>query len=151
MKQSMIIPSTDKNNYAALPPTITKSDNSRVKRFFLIGFLLAVILTSCTKRDYVAVPTDPYDFMKTREKGIVVYVDYFTGNYIVDTYSGYAVIESFSQYTPREYDEEYAFFSSRGLQTIYNWSGDFFYRNRVVDSWLRWNDALYLIDHLSYR
>ncbi len=121
-----------------------------MKRFYLISFLAAMLLVSCTKRDYVAVPTDPYDFMRNREKGIVVYVDYFTGNYIVDTYSGYAVVESYSNYIPREYDEEYAFFSSRGLQTIYNWNGDFFYRNRIVDSWLMWSEAIYLLERISY-
>ncbi len=121
-----------------------------MKRLLLLSFLAVMLLSACTKRDYISSPIDPYEWMRTHEKGVVAYVDYYTGNYIVDTYNGYAVIESFGGYVPREYDQEYAYFSNRGMQTIYNWSGDYFTSKRVVDSWLTWWDAMYVLDRISY-
>jgi hypothetical protein len=121
-----------------------------MKRILLLSFLSVILLSACTKRDYVDRPVDPAQWMRTHDKGIVAYVDYYTGNYVIDTYGGFSVIESFSGYTPREYDEEYAYFGNRGLQTIYNWNGNYFTNNRVVDSWLTWSDAMYVLDQISY-
>ena len=108
------------------------------------------MLASCTKTDLLPANIDVNEFMRTRESGTVAYVDYYTGNYIVDTYRGFAVIESWGSAAPREYDEQYAYFSSRGLQTIYNYSGNYFSDGRIVDSWLTWSDAVYILDDLSH-
>ncbi len=108
------------------------------------------MLAGCTKEVIVPVEGDAYQWMRTHEKGTVAYVDYYTGNYIVQTSRGYAVVEPWAGITPREYDIEYANFSNRGIQSAYNYSGDYFTRINVVDSWLSWSQALYLIDDLSY-
>ena len=119
------------------------------KLYFLIP-LLVILLAACSKRDYVPAQVDPRDWMRTHEHGIVAYVDYSTGNYIVETNSGFAVIESWDQVTPIEYDHEYANFSRRGVQTIYNQSGNYFKEGRVIESWLTWNEALYILDDLRF-
>ena len=119
------------------------------KLYFLIP-LLVVFLAACSKRDYVPVEVNPRDWMRTHEHGIVAYVDYSTGNYIVETNSGFAVIESWEQVTPIEYDHEYANFSRHGVQTIYNQSGNYFKEGRVIESWLTWNEALYILDDLRF-
>lgn len=121
-----------------------------MKYLYLI-LIATVTLTACSKRDYYPDRPDEYDWMRTHERGVVAYVDNYTGNYIVDTYNGFAVIESWGGIIPRTYDEEYAYFSNRGLQTIYNRQGNYFGKGRIVDSWLTWSDALYVLDELSYR
>lgn len=121
-----------------------------MKRFYLLLLLPVVLLAACSKRDYIPSDIDEYEWMRTHEKGLVAYVDYYSGNYIIETFRGYAVIESWGGITPREYDEEYAFFSSRGLQTIYNRAGNYFTKGRVVDSWLTWSQAVYVLDDLNY-
>jgi hypothetical protein len=120
-----------------------------MKKLYLLLILSGVILAGCSKRAYHDDDIDPDYWMRTHEKATVAYVDYFTGNYIVDTYNGYSVIESYSGVTPREYDREYANFSNRGIQTIYNRDGGYFTEGRVVDSWLSWSDAMYLLDEIS--
>ena len=121
-----------------------------MKKVYIFTALIIVLFTACTKRDYIPVEVDPYQWMRSHDEGIVSYVDYYTGNYIVETYEGYTVIESWGSYTPREYDREYAYFSSRGVQTIYNRSGDYFTKGRVVESWLSLSDAFYVLDELTY-
>jgi hypothetical protein len=118
------------------------------KLYVLIG-LAALLFTACTKGDYVPAQIDPAEWMRTHDKGVVAYVDYSNGNYIVETYEGYTVIESLGDYTPRENDHEYAYFSSRGVQSIYNRSGNYFTKGRVVESWLSWSDATSLLDDLG--
>lgn len=113
---------------------------------FLVPALL--LFTACTKETF---NPDPELWMQTHERGVIAYVDYFTGNYIVDTYNGYAVVESSGGIVPREYDIVYANFSFRGGTTIYNRSGNYFAQGWVVDSWLTWSQALYLLDNMSYR
>lgn len=116
-------------------------------------FLLAVpvlLLAGCSKRDLLPSEIDEREWMRTHERGVVAYVDLYSGNYIVDTYNGFAVIEAWSGIAPREYDEEYALFSNRGVQTIYNRQGNYFTQGRIVDSWLTWSDALYVLDELNY-
>lgn len=120
-------------------------------RYLYLALFSIVVLTACSKRDYYPDQPDEYDWMRTHEKGVVAYVDDYTGNYIVDTHNGFAVIEYWSGITPHEYDEEYAHFSNRGVQTIYNWQGNYYSKGRVVDSWLTWSDALYVLDEISYR
>ncbi|MBL7700473.1 MAG: hypothetical protein JNK79_20070 [Chitinophagaceae bacterium] len=120
-----------------------------MNKIYIFTVLIIVLFTSCTKRDYVPVEVDPYQWMRTHDEGIVSYVDYYTGNYIIETYEGYTVVESWGSYTPREYDREYAYFNSRGVQTIYNRSGDYFTKGRIVESWLSLSDAFYVLDQLA--
>jgi hypothetical protein len=122
-----------------------------MKKLYLLLALTVILFSACTKRDYIPVQTNPAEWMRSHEEGVIAYVDFSTGNYIVETYEGYTVIESWGHYTPREYDYEYANFSSRGVQTIYNRSGDYFTEGRVVDSWLSWSDALYVLEDLNYQ
>lgn len=121
-----------------------------MKKFYIFTAMILVLFTACTKRDYVPVEVDPHQWMRTHDEGIVSYVDYYSGNYIIETYEGYTVIESWGDYTPREYDREYAYFGNRGVQTIYNRSGNYFTQGRVVESWLSLSDAFYVLDQLSY-
>ena len=121
-----------------------------MKKLYFLTPLLIVLLTACTKRDYVPVEVDPYDWMRSHDEDIVAYVDYYSGNYIIETYEGYTVIESWGDFTPRESDLEYAYFSSRGVQTIYNRQGNYFTKGRVVESWLSLQQAFDGLDALNY-
>jgi hypothetical protein len=121
-----------------------------MKKFYLLTALVALLFTACSKSDYIPAEVNPNDWMRSHDEGIVAYVDFYTGNYIIETYEGYTVVESWGDYTPREYDREYAYFSSRGVQTIYNRSGNYFTKGRIVESWLSWSDALYVLEGLSY-
>jgi len=122
-----------------------------MKNIYALLTATVVLFASCSKRDYYPGNTDPDEYIRNRERGVVAYVDNYTGNYIVDTYRGFAVVESWGGISPREYDEQYAYFSNRGLQTIYNYSGNYFSEGRIAESWLTWSDALYVIDELSYQ
>jgi hypothetical protein len=102
------------------------------------------------KRDYVPVQVNPADWMRSHDEGIVTYVDYYSGNYIIETYEGYTVIETSGDYIPRETDLEYAYFSSRGVQTIYNRNGNYFTHGRIVESWLNLSEAFDVLDQLNY-
>jgi len=113
----------------------------------LTGFVF--LFASCSKQDYYAGPTEEEQWMRTHEKGTVAAIDYRTGNYIVETYQGYAVIDSWGSIAPRVYDNEFAWFSNPGMQTIYNYEGNYFTRARVVESWLSWPDALSILDQIS--
>ena len=121
-----------------------------MKKLYIFIAVAALFLASCTKRDLLPADIDVNEWMRTRDRGIVAFVDYYTGNYIVEAYQGYTVIESWSGLTPREYDDEYAFFGGRGVQTIYNYQGNYFSQGRIVDSWLTWSQARYLLDELGY-
>ena len=130
---------------------IEQTDEEKMKKLYILAALSVVLFTAYTKRDYIpSAPVNPIDWMRSHDEGVVTYVDYYTGNYIIETYEGYTVIESWGDYTPREYDREYAYFSSRGVQTIYNRSGDYFKQARIVESWLSLSDAFEVLDALSY-
>ncbi len=73
-----------------------------MKRIYLLGFLSVILLTACSKSGYFPPADNVDDWMRTHEKGIVAYVDYYTGNYIVETYNGFSVIEYWSGPTPRK-------------------------------------------------
>ena len=122
-----------------------------MKKIILFLIVSSIFLVSCTKQVVRPVDVDVNQWMQTHERGIVVYTDGFTGNYIVETSGGYSVIESWSGATPYDFDNLYAYFSNRGVKDIYNRSGNYFMQGRVVDSWLSWSQALYLIDQVSYK
>ncbi|RYG03420.1 MAG: hypothetical protein EOO02_08480 [Chitinophagaceae bacterium] len=120
-----------------------------MKKLYLLLLLTGIVLVGCTKRVYYDDNPDPDYWMRTHEKGTVAYVDYYSGNYIIDTYNGYAVIELYGGVAPREYDREYANFSNPGVQTVYNRDAGYFTQIRIIDSWLSWSDAMYLLDDIS--
>lgn len=121
-----------------------------MRQLYLLLFAASTLLLgSCTKEIILPGEPDVYEWMRNHEKATVVYVDYYSGNYIVETYRGYSVIEDWGGSTPREYDIEFAHFSSRGVQTTYNRTGNYFTQIRVVDYWLSWDDALYVLDQIS--
>lgn len=121
-----------------------------MNKLYILIAAATLFLVSCTKRDLLPADIDVEEWMRTRDRGVVALVDYSTGNYIVDTYHGYAVVESWSGIPPQTYDLEYAFFNMRGVQSIYNYSGNYFLQGRVADSWLTWYQAVDLLDALSY-
>ena len=123
-----------------------------MKKIYILTALIVVFFTACSKRDYYTPSSQisTIDWIRNHDEGVVAYVDYSTGNYIIETYEGYTVVESRHGYSPRENDREYAYFSSRGVQTIYNRSGDYFKQGRVVEAWLSLSDAFDVLDALSY-
>ncbi|MBC8032950.1 MAG: hypothetical protein H7Y03_02310 [Chitinophagaceae bacterium] len=121
-----------------------------MKKLYLLLVLFVVTLTSCTKEVIVPVGDDVYTWMQTHDKGTVAYVDYYTGNYIVETFRGFSVVEPLDGIAPHENDLEYAYFGSRGAQSTYNYTGDYFTSINVVATRLSWSEAIYLIDQLSY-
>lgn len=122
-----------------------------MKKIYIIAAVFGLFFTACTKRDYIpSSQTSPVDWMRNHDEGVVAYVDVSTGNYIIETYEGYTVVEAWDRYAPRENDREYAYFSSRGVQTIYNRSGDYFKQGKIVESWLSLSDAFTVLDQLSY-
>jgi hypothetical protein len=121
-----------------------------MKKLYVLFAFSALLFTACTKRDYVPAPMDENEWMRTHDQAVVAYVDYENGNYVVETNQGYSVVESLGDLTPREYDRQFAYFNSRGVQTIYNRTASYFSQGRIVDSWLSWSDAMYLLDDLRY-
>lgn len=121
-----------------------------MKKLYFIVPLLVLLFAACSKRDYIPAQNNPRDWMRTHEEAIVAYVDYSTGNYVVETYQGFSVIELWEDIGPVEGDYEYAYFNNRGVQTIYNRSGDYFTKGRVVESYLSWSEAMYILDDLKY-
>ena len=119
-----------------------------MKPIYLLGLFSVMLFASCSKKDYY--PADEYDWMRSHEKGVVAYVDQYTGNFIVDTDNGFAVIENTGGIFPHKYDGTYAYFSNPGTQSVYNYEGNYFSTIRVVDSWLTWSDALYILDQINY-
>lgn len=120
-------------------------------KFTLTALVLVFItfFTSCTK-SYQYGPSNEEQWMSSHEKGSVAYVDNYSGNYIVETYQGYSVVQSLGGVVPRTYDNEYAWFSNPGTQTVYNYDGNYYTKERVVESLLTWSDALIILDNISH-
>src|SRR6218665_904604 len=117
--------------------------------YFLLLASSFLFLGSCTKSVLIPDEMDAQVWMNTHEKAVVVYVDYYSGNYIVETYRGYSVIESWGGSTPRENDREYAYFNVRGSQTSYNRTGNYYTSINVVENALNWQDALYVLHQIN--
>ncbi|MBA4167105.1 MAG: hypothetical protein H0X41_06120 [Chitinophagaceae bacterium] len=115
-----------------------------------IVLLTITFFSACTKQDYISSPSDEEVWVRSHEKGSVAYVDTYAGNYIVETYNGYSVVQSSGGIVPRENDTEYAWFSSQGNQTIYNYDGNYYTQERIVQSYLTWSDALIILDNISH-
>ena len=123
-----------------------------MKKIFTISSLLilvAVIIAGCSKRSY----DNGYDdtgYWLRKESGIVVYSDNYCPYYVLETYNGYTVVRAISSYQPYEGDEIYGDLSRRGNMDLYNWTDDSIIRGEVVEYWLSYADAQYLIDNLCY-
>jgi hypothetical protein len=113
-----------------------------------LAILSAVILAGCTRnnRDYGY----DEDYWLTKERGVVVFSDSYCPYYVVETPYGYTVIESISGYTPYEGAIIYGDLSGIGIRDLYNYSSGRIIRSDVVDYWLSYYDAQYMIDELCY-
>jgi hypothetical protein len=122
-----------------------------MKKIYLLTGLVALLtlFSSCTKQILDPNQYDPNEWMRTHERGVVAYVDYFSGNYIVETFRGFTVVENWNGTIPREFDQVYANWSFRGNQVVYNRNANYFTNVRIVDSWLSWQEALFLLDRIS--
>lgn len=122
-----------------------------MKKIFTVSSLLilsVVFLAACTRRggNY----GDDEDYWLSRERGIVVYSDDYCPYYVVETYYGYTVIEAMSGYSPYEGDIIYGDLSRIGYMELYNRSAGTITRGDVVDYWLTYGEAQFLIDDLCY-
>ena len=122
-----------------------------MKKIFTISsvFILAVVLlTACTKRggNYGS----DEDYWLSKERGVVVYADSYCPYYVVETSYGYTVIEALSGYAPYEGDVLYGDLSRLGLSDFYNRSTRSLIRGDVVDYWLTYSEAQFMIDDLCY-
>lgn len=113
-----------------------------------LAVLLAVVISSCTRsyRDYGR----DEDYFLSQERGVVVFSDSYCPYYVVETQFGYTIIESFSSYTPYEGSIIYGDLSGIGVRDLYNYTNRTIIRGDVVDYWLSYYDAQYLIDNLCY-
>lgn len=122
-----------------------------MKQIAVLFWVTATMLaTGCTKEDMPPENYDPGQWMQTHQRGEVAYTDYFSGNYIVQTSQGFAVVENWSGYVPRDFDVLYAHFQFSGMQTIYNRSGNYFTKGRIVANWLTWGEAWDILDRINH-
>jgi hypothetical protein len=123
-----------------------------MKKIFTISSLLllsVVFLAACTKRGGGGYDRDE-DYWLSKERGIVVYSDNYCPYYVVETSYGYTVIEATSGYSPYEGDIVYGDLSRIGYMDIYNRSAGTIIRADVVDYWLTYAEAQFMIDDLCY-
>lgn len=124
-----------------------------MKKIFTISsfLLLAVaILAGCSKRDSSYYDNDE-DYWLSRERGIVVYSDTYCPYYVVETSYGYTIIEAGSGHSlPYEGDVMYGNLSRLGYAEFYNRSAGTIIRGNIVDYWLTYSEAQYMIDDLCY-
>jgi hypothetical protein len=130
--------------------TKIKKRNMKKISALLLG-ATALLVMGCTKTDLPAQDYDPDQWMQTHQRAEVAYTDYFTGNYIVQSSQGFAVVENWGGSAPRDFDVLYAHFQFTGMQTIYNRSGNYFTKARIVDNWLTWGEAWNILDMMSNR
>lgn len=121
------------------------------KIFTISSFLIlsAVILAGCTKRGGGYSHSDE-DYWLSRERGQVVYSDTYCPYYVIETYYGYTIVEALSGALPYEGDIIYGNLSRTGLADLYNRSAGRVIRGDIVDYWLTYNEAQYMIDNLCY-
>lgn len=121
------------------------------KIFTLSSFVIlsVVLLAGCTKRGGGYYGNDE-DYWLSKENGVVVYSDTYCPYYVVETYYGYTIIEAVNGYLPYENDMIYGNLSHTGYTDLYNRSDRSVIRGRVVDYWLTYSEAQYMIDDLCY-
>lgn len=121
-----------------------------MKKIFTISsvlFLSVLFLASCTKRGNYGYDED---YWLSKERGVVVYADSYCPYYVVETNYGYTIIEALSGYAPYEGDVVYGDLSRMGLNDLYNRSTRTVIRGDVVDYWLTYSEAQFMIDDLCY-
>ena len=120
-----------------------------MKKIIPLLLLSALFLASCSK--YVDRPAglDVNYFMQTHERGQIVYLDAYSGYFIVETNKGYAVARELGG-TPYNYDVLYSSFSNFGVMDAYNRTGNYMTQINVKDNWMSYSEALYLLDQLSH-
>jgi hypothetical protein len=114
----------------------------------IVSILAVVLLAACSKRGGNYYRDE--DYWLSRESGVVVYSDAYCPYYVVETRLGYTVIESLNGYTPYEGNVVYGDLSRTGLADFYDRSSGNIIRGDVVDYWLNYYDAQYLVDNLCY-
>jgi hypothetical protein len=119
-----------------------------MKKWLLVLIPLFFLFTSCSKSvEGPARPVDVNEWMQTHEQGVVAQVDFFSGNYMVQTRFGYSVVEAWGA-TPRTGDVLYAHLNFPGTQQIYNRSGQYFTTGRIQGYGMSYFQALELLDWL---
>ncbi|MEO5563977.1 MAG: hypothetical protein ABIR18_11095 [Chitinophagaceae bacterium] len=110
--------------------------------------LTIALLAGCSRRgsNY----NDGEDYWLSKESGIVVYSDDYCPYYVIETRSGYTVVESLNGYAPYEDHVIYGDLSRAGTMDLYDRSRGTIIRGDVVDYWLTYSEAQYMIDNLCY-
>jgi hypothetical protein len=118
------------------------------KIFTISSFLIlsVLLLAGCTRRGY----SNDEDYWLSKERGVVVYNDSYCPYYVVETSNGYTVIETSGSYTPYEGDVIYGDLSRHGYMNLYNRSDGTIISGSIVEYWLNYDDAQYMIDHLCH-
>ncbi len=122
-----------------------------MKKIFTISAFLVlsiVLLAGCSKRG--GYYEDDESYWLSKESGEVVYSDSYCPYYVVETYNGYTVIRSASGFTPYEGSIIYGDLSRLGVRDMYNRSDGTIVRGEVVDYWMTYGEAQYMIDNLCY-
>lgn len=122
-----------------------------MKRIFTISsiLILAVALfAGCSRRDSGYYSDE--DYWLSKESGVVAYSDDYCPYYVIETRNGYTVVESLSGYAPYEESVIYGDLSRQGVSDLYNRSRGTIIRGDIVDYWLSYEEAQYMIDNLCY-
>jgi hypothetical protein len=122
-----------------------------MKKIFTISSVLlvaALIFAGCTKRG--GGYHNEEDYWLSKESGVVVYSDDYCPYYVIETRNGYTVVEAVGTYAPYEDAVIYGDLSRAGLMDLYNRSRGNIIRGDVVDYWLSYDEAQYMIDNLCY-
>jgi hypothetical protein len=121
-----------------------------MKKIFTISSILilsVVILAGCSKRGYY---DNDESYWLSKESGEVVYSDSFCPYYVVETYNGYTIIRSTTGFTPYEGSIIYGDLSRLGIRDMYNRSNGTITGGEVIDYWMTYGEAQYMIDNLCY-
>lgn len=130
---------------------VNRSKLNTMKKIFTISSFLilsVVLLAGCSRRGY----NNGYDegYWLSKESGEVVYSDSYCPFYVVETYRGYTIIRSTSGFTPYEGSIVYGDLSRIGVRDFYNRSEGTITRGEVIDYWMTYGEAQYMIDNLCY-
>jgi hypothetical protein len=122
-----------------------------MKKIFTLSTILVlavILLAGCTKNGYYN--SNDRDYWLSKEYGVVAYSDDYCPYYVIETYHGYTIVYASSYYKPFEGDEIYGDLSYKGYKTFYDYTDDSFLKGEVIEYWLSYADAQYMIDNLCY-